>query len=203
MGFSTSGAVVVILIGFLIAMGAFVPALFDAGAATGEAFSSQQQSMQDQANTDINLEFTVTYNATSEEIVDSPIATVSNDGTTTLDLERTDRLENGEYVTLDRTDDDVAIVEGDSERTDSTLWSPGTVLEFEYEPDELETDLEKFDDEDDVWEYDEQERLTLDGSDDDRIEDRLKIVTEHGIADASTLEVTLERYVEDDEEEDK
>ena len=153
MGFSTSAAVAVMLIGFLLAAGVLFPTVFTAGSDTGSAFSAQADQSRDQINTDIDIsEFA--------ENDDEPTVVVTNDGTTTIDVMKTDVLVNGQYVDFD--DYETTVVtetsDGESDENEETdIWHPGSELEIELGIEELPD----VNDEDDI--------------------DRVKLVTEYGI----------------------
>ncbi|APW97389.1 flagellin [Halobiforma lacisalsi AJ5] len=155
MGFSTSGAVAVILIGVLIAVSAVVPTLFEVTAATGDAFSGQNEQFRDQQNTAITVE-SFTYDS------DADVSTVrvTNDGATALSVAETDVVVNGAYYHVEGNDDRTAVIRDGEERPDSDVWTPGTVLEITIDNADLEAEYE----------------VTGDG-------DSVRITTENGIAD--------------------
>ncbi|AHG00425.1 flagellin [Halostagnicola larsenii XH-48] len=171
MGFSTSGAVAIMLIGFLLAAGVLFPTVFTAGSDAGSAFSDQADHTRDQLNTDIEFhEVATTTNADDE--LDSITVTIDNDGTTALDVVKTDLLLNGEYVDMNEYETAVADVDGDEEitdadRTDSNIWHPGARLEIRIDADTLSDGTSVSD----LFDGDELERV--------------KLVTEHGITDAT------------------
>ncbi|THE62941.1 flagellin [Salinadaptatus halalkaliphilus] len=173
MGFSTSGAVVVILIGFLVAVSVIVPTIFSVGASSGEAFSTQGDQLRDQVNTDIEIEsFEAPVNET-DDIVDSPTVNVTNTGSRTLSVSDTDVLIGGEYYsTRDVGSNSVTtVVVGDEYRSDTDAWLPGSHLEIEFSEYQLgPLDVDGYDDHDDFEEG-----------------DRIKITTEGGISDTAEL----------------
>ncbi|AEH38138.1 flagellin [Halopiger xanaduensis SH-6] len=153
MGFSTSGAIIVILIGVLVAFSAIVPTVFNITSTTGDAFSAKNDQFREQANSEIVIESFET-----ESTVDA-VVNVTNDGARSLSVERTDVVVNGEYYPTNDSDAETAIITNDSTRSSSDVWLPGTVLQIEIDNSKLESDSE----------------ITGDG-------DRVKITTERGIA---------------------
>ncbi|MXV61805.1 flagellin [Natronorubrum sp. JWXQ-INN-674] len=140
MGFSTSGAVMVILIGLLVAVSAIVPTLFSVTGATGDAFSAQSDQLRDQQNTDITIE-SFEY----DDGTDVATLAVANDGAISLSVSKTDVVVNGEYYPLRGADSNTTVIasgtEGDEERPTTDIWSPGTTLEIEIPDEDTETDL--------------------------------------------------------------
>lgn len=118
MGFSTSAAAAIMLIAFLVAAGVLFPAVFAASSDTGDAFASQAELTRDQKNTEIGVQ---PYEADNGLTV-----TVENEGTTTLSVEDTDLLVNGEFVRPDGT----VVITDESELQETDIWSPGTTLEL-------------------------------------------------------------------------
>lgn len=120
MGFSTSATVAIMLIGFLLAAGVLIPTAFTVSDNTGEAFSAQADQTRDQMNTAIEIA-TVAENGDGNLTV-----TVTNNGTTALDVLKTDVLLDGEYINRS---DYVATVDG----TETDIWHPGAQLELEFD----------------------------------------------------------------------
>lgn len=139
MGFSTSGAVAIILVGTLVAASVFIPTLFSIGTATGDAFSTKADTIRDTTNTAIAID-DVERNE-SEETVN---VTVVNDGTQTLELTDTDLLVNGEFVPLTAAETAVSnATDPDGESIEDTLlWPPGTTLTIELSEDTLQEETE-------------------------------------------------------------
>lgn len=146
MGFSVSGATAVILVAFLISFGAFYTAATGTFDQIQDAQTEQTETNIDVINTDIEIGSAV-YNSTEDELV----ILANNTGATTVELENTDLLVDGELVDDWRDD---AEVDGESERT---LWLPQQTLE-----------------------------ITIDSEEEP---ERVKLVTEHGIAATATVEV--------------
>lgn len=141
MGFSTSGAAIVILIGILLALSVLTPALFSVVESTGSAYSAQSDHLREQANTEVTITDTE-INTDADELS----VTVSNDGSSSLSIEKTDVLINGTYVPTTGGDDgETTTVEtnGDTE-PNTDIWPPGTDLKLDIEEnqqDDLQFDL--------------------------------------------------------------
>ncbi|WP_440763271.1 flagellin [Natronorubrum sp. DTA7] len=148
MGFSTSGATAVLLVGLLVAVGIAYPVLQGAQEARLSAIDDRDDRTLDLRNSDIELE-EARYNETSDELT----VTVTNTGSTTLSVPATDLLVDGIYQPVG--EDEIA-VDGTADRA---LWQPGETLAFTVEIDESDDPPE-----------------------------RVKVVTERGIAE--TAEVT-------------
>ncbi|RKD95844.1 flagellin [Halopiger aswanensis] len=153
MGFSTSGAIIVILIGVLVAVSAIVPTVFNITGTTGDAFSAKNDQFREQTNTEIAIESFET-GSTADAVVN-----VTNDGARSLSVEQTDVVVNGEYYPTNASDTETTIVTNDSTRPSSDVWLPRTVLQIELDNAKLESDSE----------------ITGDG-------DHVRITTENGIA---------------------
>ncbi|ARS88967.1 hypothetical protein [Natrarchaeobaculum aegyptiacum] len=165
MGFSTSGAVLVILIGVLVALSLMFPALFNVSAATGEAFSSQQEQLRDTHNFEITIDEFVYHNDSDRTYVNA-----TNTGAGSLSVTDTDVLVNGEYYPTNASDEETVVIDGDSERFDSDVWTPGSSLSIEIDSESIDAyDSSEYDDEDDV-------------------DDRVQLTSERGISTAASLE---------------
>ncbi|MEY7851706.1 flagellin [Natrarchaeobius sp. A-rgal3] len=174
MGFSTSGAVAVMLIAFLVAASVIVPTLFTASSQTGAAFSSQADQIRDQQNTAIDLE-SVEHVTVLEEVEEDEYEVleefvrinVTNVGSTSLDVYDTDLLVDGGYVPASNTSTGIDDGNDETEPIEETrIWSPGTTL---------------------IAEVDE-ETLSAYGTSSPGDVDRVKIATESGIT-VSTGEI--------------
>src|SRR6056297_2039598 len=118
MGFSTSAAVAVLSIGFLISVGLLYPAVEQSVQDVSEATDTREDRMLDTRNSEIVLH-EATYNSTTD-VLD---VTVNNTGTVTMDVEATDLLVDGVIATNRSTYvDDVA---------DRELWVAGEQLRIE------------------------------------------------------------------------
>ncbi|NGM70150.1 flagellin [Natronolimnobius sp. AArcel1] len=181
MGFSTSAAAAVMLIAFLIAASVIFPTVFATGSDTGDAFAAQADQTRDQANTAINVTSAEQdpYETDSEDDENGDLTvTVTNDGTNSLDVSTTDLLIDGVFIPHEDLETTVIADDGEDERPDSTLWSPGTVLEFDVDGDQIDA------------------AVTDDETDPDDIAD-VKIVTETAITESAAIE-QLESDVEGD-----
>lgn len=146
MGFSVSGATMVILLGMLIAFGMFYTVTDTGITRIVDANQERTERTLEAKNTAITID-RAEYNTSNETLqVD-----IGNEGTTTLTLTRTSIVIDGDL------DDDVALaIASGSVSTD--LWLPGETLRVESTT------------------YAE-------------APDRVKIVTEYGVADRSTIDV--------------
>lgn len=130
MGFSTSGAVVLLFIAGLVAAGVVVPTFFSITASTGDAFASQSDQIRDQANTGIQLDSAEKHTVVEDETNTTTVALeATNTGTETLDLSDT-------YVILDGTLIEPEELEtGVDGNNETRLWGPGSTANFETEAD--------------------------------------------------------------------
>ena len=117
MGFSTSGATVVLFVGLLVGVGVLYPTVESAGERVTDARSDRDDRALRQQNTAVVLAGT-TYNATNDTLT----VTVNNTGSTVLSVDRTDLLVDGRY----RAPGTFA-VDGTENRT---VWTPGSRLEL-------------------------------------------------------------------------
>lgn len=115
MGFSTSAAATIIFIGVLLSFGFLYPVVEQNVEAHTEAFDERDDRFLTQRNTDISFD-----SATYDPEDDILVVSVDNTGTTTLRLDQTDLLINGEIQTGYSTDIDGA--------PDRTLWVPNETL---------------------------------------------------------------------------
>ncbi|ELY90418.1 flagellin [Natrialba hulunbeirensis JCM 10989] len=168
MGFSTSGAVLVILVGFLVAISVIVPTVFSVGAATGDAFAAQNDQLRDQQNTALSID-SFEYTGEDGESDADAIVVVTNDGSTSLSVDKTDLVANGHFYPTQGYDDETTIIDGEAERDDSDVWTPGTQLEIELsDGGDANGELEFTGDED---------------------EDSIRITTERGVAETAWITV--------------
>lgn len=127
MGFSVSGSVAIISIGVLVAFGVMFPAVMDSSQQVSEAQSTQSERILDQQNTQIHINATA-YDAGTLAV------DVVNEGTVALDVDETDVIVDGEYVTPNAT-----TVYQTSDKTDgdasTNVWLSGEVLEVVVELD--------------------------------------------------------------------
>lgn len=115
MGFSTSGSLLVIFFGLLIALSSMYAATSSAGSVLTDGLSDQSDRIDTIHNTDIELD-TATWNETDGSLV----VMTENTGATTIPLDELTVLVDGEYEPI--TDFEETTVDGD----DSTVWAPGT-----------------------------------------------------------------------------
>lgn len=118
MGFSTSAAVAVVSIGFLISVGLLYPAIEGTVTDVSEASAGQQDRILDAQNSDAEIQ-NATYNTTDDTLT----VTVQNTGTVTMQTSNTDLLIDGRLET-DRT----VRVDGQPDRE---LWVGGETLTLE------------------------------------------------------------------------
>lgn len=116
MGFGTSGAVAVVFVGLLIAVGIAYPTLETAQDRRSTAIDDRDRRALDVKNTDIDLT-DAAYNATG---TDELTVNVTNTGSTTLSVDETDLLVDGVYQESYET-----TVDGASTRS---TWQPGERL---------------------------------------------------------------------------
>jgi flagellar protein FlaF len=117
MGFSTSGATVIVFVGLLIGFGTLYPTVEGAGERIGDARSDRGDRALRQQNTAVDV-VGATYNASNDTLTVS----VTNAGATALSVDRTDLLVDGRYRAPDAFD--VAGVEN------RTVWTPGSRLDL-------------------------------------------------------------------------
>lgn len=113
MGFSVSGATVILFLAFMVSGLALTSAIESASEARNTGVDAEEQRILDRINADINVTEMV-YNGTSDELA----VTVRNTGSTTLDTGDTDLLVDGRLELPAST-----AVENDTGRS---LWTPGT-----------------------------------------------------------------------------
>jgi flagellar protein FlaF len=119
MGFSTSGATVIVFLGVLVSASVFVPAAQHAVEEVSDARDGRGERLLERRNSGVEVA-NVTYdNSTSPATLN---VSVNNTGTVTLGVNETDLLVDGALQTGYET-----AVEGESNRT---LWLPGETLTF-------------------------------------------------------------------------
>lgn len=116
MGFSTSGAMAVLFVGLLVAVGIAYPVLETAHDRRASAIDDRDERALDIRNTGVAIDEIETVD---EEIV---LIRVENTGTTTLSVDETDLLINGDYI--ERSEYETEVNEEDRD-----LWQPGETLE--------------------------------------------------------------------------
>lgn len=118
MGFSTSGAMAIIFVGVLIAVGTAYPAMSSANERVQSAVDDRDDRSVSQRNSAIAFH-NVTYNASNDTLV----VWVNNTGSRTLSVTDTDVLVDGAYRQGYAT-----AVAGE---TDRSVWVPGETLRIE------------------------------------------------------------------------
>ena len=118
MGFSVSGAAVIIFIGLLASGTILGVAVKDANEARSAGMEAKHDRMLEQQNTEVRVVEAVYDSNTSDLRV-----RVENTGTVTLEASLTDLVVDGDYVTSHET-----AVDND---TDRNLWTPGTQLRLD------------------------------------------------------------------------
>lgn len=117
MGFSTSGATVILFIGLLVSVGIVYPPVERSFEAVTGALDDRDDRMLQLRNSDVAVT-NVTYDSTTDALN----VTVDNTGTVSLAVEETDLLVNGTLVTTYTT-----TVGGTENRS---LWGAGETLKF-------------------------------------------------------------------------
>lgn len=163
MGFSTSGAVLVILVGFLLAISAIVPTVFSVGAETGAAFAAQNDQFREQQNTAIAIESFEYTDGTNET---DAVVNVTNKGAASLSVTMTDVVVNGQFYPTQGVDEETTVLAGSTERNRSDVWLPGTHLEIEIIDDRIDDEI---------------------GLTGNESEDSVRITTKRGVADSATI----------------
>jgi flagellar protein FlaF len=115
MGFSTSGAVVVLLVGLLVAGGVFFSAVDTGADRVSESATAAADRTLAQRNTDVTV-----GNATYDGAADTLAFDVENPGARAVAVEELTVLVDGRYVTPTRTAVDGAV--------DNTVLAPGQTL---------------------------------------------------------------------------
>lgn len=121
MGFSVSGSVAIISIGALVAFGVMFPAVIDSSHQVSEAQSTQSERILEQQNTQIRINES-TYDGTDLTVE------IVNEGTVALDVNGTDVIVNGTYVTPDNTTVYQTLDKSVGD-TSTEVWLSGEVLE--------------------------------------------------------------------------
>jgi flagellar protein FlaF len=120
MGFSVSGATVVVYVGLLVSAAVLYPAVSQYAEERTDAVDDGRERALDRQNAALGAA-NATYNASADRLV----VTVTNSGTTSLAVDRVDLLLDGEYHQV--TADDTA-VEGDG---NTAAWLGGERLRIE------------------------------------------------------------------------
>lgn len=118
MGFSVSGASAIIFVGMFLSFGMVYTAASNGYEAVSEAQSAVHEDALAQKNTAIDVA-NVSYDAADDTLT----VNVSNTGSSSLSVDRTDLVVDNEYQTTAAS----TTVEGDAE---TDLWLPGETLSF-------------------------------------------------------------------------
>lgn len=118
MGFSVSGATALLLVAFLLSFGAFYTASTGAFSQVQDAQTDQTDRTVETINTEIGID-SAKYNESGDQNLN---ITVNNTGASTLQLNDTSLLVDGNYVSDWQ---DAASIDGDSS---SYLWLPQETL---------------------------------------------------------------------------
>jgi flagellar protein FlaF len=113
MGFSVSGATVLLLLGFLVAGLTLAAALEEVSEARNAGVNAEEQRILEQLNTDLNVTDAV-YNKTNDTLT----VIAQNSGSVTLDIADTDLLVDGQFANTS-----AVAVGGNPGRA---LWTPRT-----------------------------------------------------------------------------
>lgn len=122
MGFSVSGSVAIISIGAIVAFGIMFPAVIDSSHQVSEAQATQSERILDQQNTAIRINNSV-YDGTNLTV------DVVNEGTVALDIDETDVIVDGEYVSPNATTVYQTLNKTDGDES-TGVWVSGEVLEI-------------------------------------------------------------------------
>lgn len=117
MGFSTSGAALILFLGMLVSASIFAPSVERAVEEITDAEESRNERVLERRNTAVELQ-TITYDASAETVT----ANATNVGATTLSVAGTDLLLNGSIRSYDASIGGI---------TDPTVWAPGETLTAE------------------------------------------------------------------------
>jgi|AntRauTorcE11898_2_1112593.scaffolds.fasta_scaffold00040_77 flagellar protein FlaF len=120
MGFSVSASTAIIFAGLFLAVGVLYPAVSNGYERVTDAEIDRDDAQLDMRNTEINI-----TDISSMEI------TVRNEGSTSLDADEIDLLDNGDYQR--RTDSSYTVTNVNS--SGSNLWLPGESLQIQYNSD--------------------------------------------------------------------
>ena len=120
MGFSVSASTAIIFAGLFLVAGILYPAVSNSYERVTDAEIDRDDAQLDMRNTDINI-----TSVSSSEI------TVRNEGSTSLDADEIDLLDNGVYQ--QRTSSNYTVTNVDT--SGSNFWLPGETLRIDYNSD--------------------------------------------------------------------
>jgi len=153
MGISVSASTAVVFLGVFIAAGTLYPTVSNGVEQVTTAQQQQGDRILAQQNTGVDVT-DATYNTTTGELRVS----VTNTGTTTLDVPETNLFVDGAPKSTEN--DFATTVAGD---TGTTLWLPGETLNVSVDPDDA-------------------------GTSGETPPDRVQVVVEYGVSDARSVE---------------
>jgi len=134
MGFSVSGATVVLFLGIVISFGMAYATASNGLELVNDAYEDSTDDELARENTGVSVG-TAAANTESATLT----VTVRNTGSTTLSVDDTDILIDGKYTSLTNGNMDWDV---DGE-TDTDLWLPGETLHVEYEYDDSDPDPDR------------------------------------------------------------
>jgi len=124
MGFSVSGATVILFLGIVISFGMAYTAASNGLELVNDAYEDSTDDELVRENTGVSV-----ANAAANTQSTTLNVTVNNTGSTTLSVNDTDLLIDGNYTNL--TDENTAVLDVDG-NSDTDLWLPGETLHIEY-----------------------------------------------------------------------
>lgn len=131
MGFSVSGAMIVILIGLFVAFGLLFPAVVDGIERVGDAQSDRSDRILERMNTDMEVIGTQSTGGGYFEIE------VENTGSVPIQLSTLDVIIDGEYILGYTT-------EIETRGTDTDYWYPGETLIIEEEDSDINGNPDRY-----------------------------------------------------------
>jgi len=127
MGFSVSGATVILFLGIVISFGMAYTAASNGLELVDDAYEDNTDDELARENTGVSVASAAANTGSTTLNV-----TVDNTGSTTLSVSDTDLLIDGNYTTL--TDENMTTLDVDG-NSDTDLWLPGETLHIEYDYD--------------------------------------------------------------------
>jgi flagellar protein FlaF len=125
MGFSVSGATVILFLGIVISFGMAYTAASNGLELVTDAYEDSTDDELVRENTGVRVD-----NAAANTQSTTLNVTVNNTGSTTLSVNDTDLLIDGNYTNL--MDENTAVLDVDG-NSDTDLWLPGETLHIEYD----------------------------------------------------------------------
>ncbi len=121
-GFSASGATVVIVVGFIISLGVFLPVVESGITDTAEAFGDQRERTLETKNSNFVISNHTYVNGSPNSLT----LNLTNTGTTSLQIEEFEYQINGEYTLPDNT------YVKETPNTNRSIVAPGETLIAEF-----------------------------------------------------------------------